>query len=120
MRKVSELGLVKRSHHASPIVSNYPINWLLMYSDLRQFQYNPYAPEFSALIREGKASLNYWRVMAPAVDFMIRNKVLLGREVARSQAWLDLRDDDLRITLPEGVYDPPLLRKRQPDGGQTQ
>jgi hypothetical protein len=112
MRKVADLGLVKRKSHASPIVSNYPINWLMMYSDLKHFGFNPYAPEFSALIREGKASLAYWRLMAPAVDFMIRNKVFLGREVTRSMRWLGLGDDDLRITLPEGAYDPPLLREK--------
>ncbi|HRH82277.1 MAG TPA: hypothetical protein PLW81_14650 [Thiobacillaceae bacterium] len=110
MSKVAELGLVKRSRHASPIVSNYPINWLMMYSDIKHFRYNPYAPEFSALIREGKASLAYWRVMAPLVDFMIRNRVLLGREVSRTMQWLNLKEEDLHITLPEGAYDPPLIR----------
>ncbi len=54
MRKVAELGLVKRGRHASPIVSNYPINWLMMYSDLKHFNYNPYAPEFSALDPRGQ------------------------------------------------------------------
>jgi len=110
MRKVAELGLVKRRNHASPIVSNYPINWLMMYSDLKHFGYNPYAPEFSALIREGKASLAYWRIMAPIVDAMIRHRVFLGREVTRSMKWLGLDDADLRITLPTGAYDPPMLR----------
>jgi len=110
MRKVTELGLVKRGAHASPILSNYPINWLMMYSDLKHFRYNPYAPEFSALIRQGKASLAYWRMMGPLVDFMIRHRVLLGREVTRCLNWLDLRAEDLRIRLPEGAYDPPLLR----------
>ena len=111
IRKVAELGLVRRKGHASPIVSNYPINWLLMYSDLKHFGYNPYAPEFCDLIRDGKANLAYWRIAAPAVDFMIRNRVFLGREVARCMRWLDLKDDDLQIRLPEGAYDPPLLRK---------
>lgn len=119
MRKVVELGLVKRGRHASPIVSNYPINWLMMYSDLRHFHYNPYVPEFSALIREGKASLAYWRIMAPLVDLMIQRKVLLGREVSRCQKWLGLNDEDLRIRLTEGAYDPPLLRGQATDAGQA-
>lgn len=114
MRKVTDLGLVKRKSHASPIVSNYPINWLMMYSDLRHFGYNPYAPEFAALIRRGKANLAHWRIMAPLVDFMIRNRVFVGREVSRSMAWLGLKDDDLRVTLPKGAYDPPLLRAIAP------
>ncbi|KAI5912724.1 hypothetical protein [Thauera sp. 2A1] len=111
IRRVTELGLVQRSHHASPIVSNYPINWLMMYSDLRHFGYNPYTPEFSALIREGKASLGYWKVMTPLVNFMIRNKLGMGREVKRSMEWLGLGEADLRITLPKGAYDPPMLRQ---------
>ena len=110
IKQVAELGLVKRSSHASPIVSNYPINWLMMYSDIAHFGYNPYAPEFSALIREGKASLRYWQIMAPIVDFMIRNKLGLGWEVRRSMKWLGLADSDLRITLPKGAYDPPMIR----------
>ena len=108
MRQVVELGLVATRKHANPIHSNYPINWLLMYSDLRSFGYNPYAPEFSALIREGKANLNYWRIMGPLVDFFIRRRLGPGREVTRSLAWLGLTADELRITKPRGAYDPPL------------
>lgn len=108
MRQVVELGLVASGKHASPIHSNYPINWLLMYSDLKTFGYNPYVPEFAALIRQGKASRNYWRIMIPIVDFMILKRVGLGREVTRSLAWLGLTDEDLRITKPRGAYDPIL------------
>lgn len=108
MREVVSLGLVDKASHASPIVSNYPINWLLMYSDLRSFGYNPYAPEFSALIRTGKASRTYWRVMAPLVDQMIRRRLFLGRNVSSHLRWLGLRAEDLKITRPLGAYDPPL------------
>lgn len=106
MRKVVELGLVATKKHANPIHSNYPINWLLMYSDLRSFGYNPYAPEFSTLIRRGKANRNYWRVMGPFVDFLIRNRLGPAREVTRCLEWLGIKDDELRITLPRGAYDP--------------
>jgi hypothetical protein len=44
--------------------------------------------------------------MAPLVDFMIRRKVLLGRDVARQMAWLGLSAEDLRINRPRGAYDP--------------
>ena len=106
MRKVVDLGLVATRKHASPVHSNYPINWLLMYSDLNAFGYNPYVPEFSALIRRGKASRNYWRVMGPVVDFMIRRRLGPGHEVTRSLEGLGLRADELRITKPRGAYDP--------------
>ena len=106
MKSVVENGLVKTSRHASPIYSNYPINWLLMYSDLKHFGYNPYHPEFSELIREGKASRMYWKIMTPIVNFMIKNKVLLGKDVTRSLEWLELDEKDLRINMPQGTYDP--------------
>jgi hypothetical protein len=106
MAEVAELGLVEKKRHASPIVSNYPINWLMMYSDLRSFGFNPYAPEFTALIREGKASRAYWAVFAPIVDAMIERRTLLGREVQRSFDWLGLSASELRITEREGAYDP--------------
>ena len=108
MKDVVALGLVSRSKHANPIHSNYPINWLLMYSDLKTFGYNPYAPEFAALIRRGKASRSHWRVMMPLVDLMILRRLGPGREVTRSLKWLGLRAEDLRITRPRGAYDPVL------------
>lgn len=106
MRRVVEHGLVASSKHANPIHSNYPINWLLMYSDLLAFGYNPYAPEFSSLIRRGKANRNYWRVMGPLVDFLILHRLGPGKEVTRSLNWLGLTAEDLRITKPHGAYDP--------------
>ena len=111
MEEVVRLGLVKSAKHASPIFSNYPINWLLMYSDLRHFGYNPYLPEFATLIREGKASLRQWRMLGPLVDFMIRRKIFLGAEVRRSMAWLGLSESDLAVNKPRGAYDPPILAK---------
>lgn len=108
INEVARQGLVAAKSHANPILTNYPINWLLMYSDLKHFGYNPYHPEFSALIREGKASKVYWRIMTPIVNGMIRNKILLGSEVRKAMSWLNLKDEDLRITMPYGAYDPPL------------
>lgn len=106
MKEVVRLGLAASGRHASPIYSNYPINWLLMYSDLRSFGYNPYAPEFSTLIRQGKANRGYWRIMAPLVDAMIRHRIGPGREVTRSLRWLALTPEQLRINRPRGAYDP--------------
>lgn len=113
MEKVVALGLVESKKHASPIFSNYPINWLLMYSDLKNFGYNPYHPEFSALIREGKASLMYWKIIAPVVNFIIRHKILMAREVSKSLQWLELEESDLKITKPKGAYDPPFLKSNE-------
>jgi hypothetical protein len=110
MRQVVKLGLVASSKHANPIYSNYPINWLLMFSDLHAFGYNPYAPEFSALIRRGKASRAYWRVMGPIVDFLILNRLGPAKEVTRSLEWLGLTASDLRINQPKGAYDPVLVQ----------
>jgi hypothetical protein len=100
MRTVVELGLASNSRHASPIHSNCPLNWLLMYSDLKNLHYNPYAPEFCALIREGKASRAQWRIGMHVVDTMIRTKSFLGKNVKSSLEWLDLSVDDLKITRP--------------------
>ena len=55
MQQVVKHGLVAKKSDATPINSNFPINWLLMYSDLKNLGYNPYKPEFCSLIREGKA-----------------------------------------------------------------
>lgn len=112
MRRVVGLGLIKSRKYASPVFSNYPINWLLMYSDLNNLGYNPYLPEFATLIREGKASRSYWRVMVPVVNAMIRYRMLLGRNVTRSLKWLGLSADELKIKKPRGAYDPKVLANR--------
>ncbi|MBU6256966.1 MAG: hypothetical protein KGL18_14525 [Burkholderiales bacterium] len=100
MKKVVELGLIGSAKYASPVFSNLPINWLLMYSDLRNFGYNPYAPEFSDLIRDGKADRRYWKLMGRVVDFITLKKIYLGSHVKHHMQWLGLRDEDLRITRP--------------------
>jgi hypothetical protein len=109
MKRVVELGLIVNRKHASPIYSNCPVNWLLMYSDLKNLGYNPYAPEFSTLIRQGKASRWYWRIMAPLVDFMIRHQILLGRNARTSFRQLGLRPEELRITRPAALSPGGLL-----------
>lgn len=109
MREVVKLDLVAKPSHASPVFSNYPINWLMMFSDIQNFGYNPYAPEFAALVREGKANRSYWRIMGPVVDFMIRKSIFLGRNVTSHLRWLDLTPSDLRITKPVGAYDPVVV-----------
>lgn len=106
MSLVVELGLIANHRHASPVNSNCPVNWLLMYSDLKHLGYNPYQPEFSKLIREGKASRAYWRAIGPAVNFMIRRKVLLGAQVRKSLEWLGMSEHDLRINRAPGAFDP--------------
>jgi hypothetical protein len=106
MNELVRLKLVQSVKHANPIFTNYPINWLLMYSDLKNFGYNPYHPEFSALIREGRASRTYWKIMAPIVNFIISKRIYLGSNTTRQLKWLGLDAKDLRITSPRGAYDP--------------
>lgn len=98
MDLVVELGLIKNKKNANPIHSNCPVNWLLMYSDLKHLGFNPYWPEFSKLIREGKASKNYWSIMGRVVDFMIRKKIFLGKNVSKSLTWLGMKESELAIT----------------------
>ncbi len=106
MKELVRLELVQGAKHANPIFTNYPINWLLMYSDLKNFGYNPYHPEFSTLIREGRASRAYWKIMAPIVNFIIRKRIYLGSNTTQQLKWLDLDAKDLKITRPRGAYDP--------------
>lgn len=109
IRKVVELGLIQSSTKASPVHSNCPLNWLLMYSDLKHLGYNPYAPEFSKLIRDGKANRTYWKVMGPVVNTMIRTQTFLGKNVRDSLKSLDLKLEDLKITraaTSKGVFYP--------------
>lgn len=98
MERVVELGLAKNRWYVNPVLSNFTLNWLLIYSDLKNLGYNPYIPEFSQLIREGKARRSIWRLLFSLMDFMVRNKILLGRHVTRSLKWLDLQLEELRVS----------------------
>lgn len=95
IEKVVELGLVKNKLHASPVFSNFTLNWLFMYLDLNNFGYNPYLPEFAELIRQGKAKYSQWRVIFPVVDWMIKRKILLGKNVKKGLKWLELEEHEL-------------------------
>lgn len=112
MQQIVKLGLVPHKSNADPVLSNYPVNWLLMYSDLKNLGYNPYAPEFSMLIRSGKANRSDWVVKAPLIDYLITKrlggwgKMRLGRIVTEQMKWLGLAHDDLVINKPFGWYDP--------------
>ncbi len=116
MDLVVKLGLIKNKKSASPIHSNCPVNWLLMYSDLKHLGFNPYAPEFAKLVREGKAQRRYWRIMGPIVDTMIRQKVMLGRNVSKSLQWLGMDEKELAITRESqgAEYSEQITRSAQP------
>ena len=118
MKKVVELGLVASSKHASPVYSNYPINWLLMYSDLKNLGYNPYAPEFATLIREGQASRLYWKIMGPIVNFMIRQQIYLGHNVKTHLDWLGLTPEALVINRPRRPEWPAFVYADERDRSQ--
>ena len=100
MNKVVELGLVSRRRNASPVITNSPFQWLLMYSDLKHLGYNPYAPEFCRLIRSGKASRSMWKVLFPVLNLMIRKRVFLGKQVTQTAQWLDLELNELKMNTP--------------------
>ncbi|HEY3196410.1 MAG TPA: hypothetical protein VGJ57_00230 [Nitrospirales bacterium] len=42
-------------------------------------------------------------------DFMIRHKILFGRNNVVQLRWLGLRDGDFRTMRPRAAYGPPLL-----------
>lgn len=98
MKEVVSKGLVKNMKNANPVFSNFPLNWLLMYSDLKNLGYNPYTPEFSKLIREGKASRRTWAFFKILVELMITYRVFLGKNVTKCLKWLNLKPSDLKIT----------------------
>ncbi|UWF52136.1 hypothetical protein NYP20_14685 [Pseudomonas sp. N3-W] len=101
--KVIELGLVQDRIHANPVLSNFTLNWLLMYSDLKNLGHNPYKPEFSKLVREGKAKRLQWRIVFALMDFMVRKQILMGRHIKKSLQDLELQLDDLKMAPPAAV-----------------
>lgn len=113
-RRVCELGLVKNRWYANPVVSNFTLNWLFMYSDLKNLGYNPYKPEFSQLIREGRANRQAWRALFAAIDAMAQSGVLFGRHVQTSLQWLQLEPEQLRISEKSGINFKVAHKSEQP------
>ncbi|MBI6952570.1 hypothetical protein LOY42_23645 [Pseudomonas sp. B21-023] len=108
---VIELGLVQNKVHANPVLSNFTLNWLLMYSDLRLLGYNPYKPEFAKLVREGKAGRRKWLLIFALMDFMVRRRIFMGRHIDRSLRDLDLRLEDLKMSPLEAPPPPRAVRR---------
>ena len=102
-RVVVANGLVGRKRNASPVLSNSPFQWLLIFSDLMHFGHHRYEGEFAKLVREGRADRLFWRVMLPAIRFMARRRMLLGRNVTRSLEWLGLEASELAIGRGPGL-----------------
>lgn len=96
-RRVCELGLVKTRWNANPVVSNFSLNWLFMYSDLKNLGYNPYKMEFSQLIREGRAKRRVWSRLFDAIDMMAKKRLLFGRNVDRGLEWLGIDEAHLQM-----------------------
>lgn len=111
--KVIELGLVQNKVHANPVLSNFTLNWLLMYSDLKHLGYNPYKPEFSKLVREGKAGRTRWRLIFALMDFMVRRQILMGRHIKRSLRDLGLQLSDLKLA-PKRLEPPAHVQASPP------
>ena len=97
MKKVVDSGLITRKKFASPVYSNCLLNWVMMYSDLKNFGYNPYLFEFAKLIREGKADKKRWFIMDKILTFMLRHKFLLGRHIPFLLKELGIKPEDLCI-----------------------
>ncbi len=100
IRTVIDLKLVQSKIHANPVLSNFTLNWLLMYSDLKNLGYNPYKPEFAQLVREGKAGRLKWRIIFALMDFMVRKQILMGRYIQKSLDDLELQLTDLKLAEP--------------------
>jgi len=94
---VSREGYVSRKKHAHPLYSNFILNWLFMYLDIKKLGYNPYMPEFSKLIREGKASYKRWKILYPLINFMIINKINVGKQVNTGLKKLGVTLKDLGV-----------------------
>jgi len=97
IKKVVELKLISRKKFASPVYSNCLLNWLLMYSDLKNFGYNPYLFEFAKLIREGKADKKRWFIVDKVLTFMLKHKIIFGRYIPFLLKELNIKPEDLCI-----------------------
>jgi hypothetical protein len=64
--------------------------------------YSRYEPEFSQMIREGRAEKGHWRNMFEMIEYSAKTGAFIRGTVREGLRRLDLRPQD--VGLPEKVY----------------
>jgi len=93
---VIDAGLMKRGNE-NPLITNCYVNLLMMDLDYRQLGYNPYAWEFSQLLRERKLPLEEWRAIDDRMAQEIRDGVFEREKIDAVLDQLGLREAYARI-----------------------
>ena len=69
----------------------------MMYSDIKNFNYNPYVFEFAKLIREKKANKLKWFIIDKILKFIFKYRIFWWRYVKYVLRDLDLKEEELCI-----------------------
>ena len=96
--KVSKLGLIRKGYD-SPLVTNHSLMPLFSVVDLQRSGYFSFEPEFSRMIREGKARRGDWLGAFELLEYCAKTGLFIKRAVEDGLAELGLTQDDLSIKL---------------------
>jgi hypothetical protein len=99
-RDVQQLGLLARGNE-NPIVSNYdllPVNFAV---DNAHLGYSGYEPEFTQLIREGRAARSQWVSLFESIEYLAAHGRLLPGCVGDTLSRLGLSHRELGLAEPQ-------------------
>lgn len=94
IKKITDLGLIAPGDE-DPLVTNCLINLLMIYLDTKKLRYNPYALEFSRLVREGKLDCQEWLRINERMSKEIENDVFESEKINLVLERLGLTKRDL-------------------------
>ena len=99
--EVIRLGFLDETQ-VDPLVTNHTLIPLLGVVDVWNIGCSTYEPEFSQMIREGRAEKGHWRNMFEMIEYSAKTGAFVKETVREGLRRLDLKPAD--VGLPESIY----------------
>lgn len=79
----------------TPLLTNCSLQWLTLYLDIKKNGYNPALPNYSTLIREGKAKRWKWHLIFSIGKMLLEARLIKRREIKKTLNFLNLKLSEL-------------------------
>jgi len=93
IEELSEIGLgAKRTFN--PFKSNCDLYWLLIFLDIKRFNYNPYIEHLCRQIRLGKTNRGNWPIIISLGTWLLKHGFVKRKETKHALNYIDLTVED--------------------------
>lgn len=94
--EVVRLGLMKKQN-VSPLMTNHQLIPLMAVTDFARLGYSSWEPEFSRMIREGKADRIYWRNLFELIEYASKTGIFVNAMISHALTRLNLKQSDVGL-----------------------